>query len=227
MLLAMNRKVTKSLQKTACLVAVMAVVTGSCHANAQTPATGAEPSTSAAPVQPPSILATFDEKVDTKSVKAGGAVTAKIAKELKLGDLDIPKGSKLIGTVTSVKSTKEMNGDSLMGVRFDRIEMKGNRELRIRGLIVAIGPAPSNETGLGYNSVLSRGGVGSTPELDPSIGADKYNKDQPPLTKGSTLEGVALGVNFDPDGATLLRGVHRNITLNSNVMIRVALFRDR
>lgn len=115
----------------------------------------------------------------------------------------------------------------MLGVRFDRIEMKNEKLLRIQGLIVAIGPAPSNETGLGYNSVLSRGGIGSTPELDPSIVADKYRGDKPEFAHGSTLEGVALATNFDANGATLLRGVHRNIKLNSDVIVRVAMFRPK
>jgi hypothetical protein len=74
---------------------------------------------------------------------------------------------------------------------------------------------------------LSRGGVGSTPGLDPSIASDKFNKDKPDFARGSTLEGVALATNFDPDGATLLRGVHRNIKLSPDVIIRVAMYRPK
>lgn len=176
--------------------------------------------------QPPSLLAIFDNKIDSKSAKVGDEVMAKTTRDLKLSDLDIPKGSKLEGRITSVKSA-ESGSDAMLGVRFDHIEMKNEKILRIQGLIVAIGPAPTNETGLGYNSVLSRGGAGSTPELDPSISEDKFNKDQPELARGSTLEGIALATNFDPDGATLIRGVHRNIKLNSNVIIRVAMFRPQ
>ena len=173
------------------------------------------------------MLAIFDCKLDSKTVKVGEAVVAKTTKELKLSDLDIPKGSKLEGTVTSVMAAQGGNDDSMLGVRFDRIEMKKEELLRIQGLIVAIGPAPANETGLGYDSVLSRGGAGSTPGLDPSVAADKYDKDKPQFARGSTLEGVALATNFDPNGATLMRGIHRNIKLNSDVMIRVAIYRAK
>lgn len=183
--------------------------------------------TSATSPQAPSLLATFDGKVDSKTAKVGDTVAAKTAKELKVGDLDIPRGSRIEGTVTSVTSAQGGSDDSMLGVRFDRIEMKKEKVLRIQGLIVAIGPAPNNDTGLGFNSVLSRGGVGSTPELDPSIAADKYDKDKPSVAHGSTLEGIALATNFDPDGATLIRGVHRNIKLSPDVMIRVAIFRPK
>lgn len=197
---------------------------GAFAAPAQTPAANEAGSTQP---QPPALVAVFENKIDSKSAKVGDPVVAKTSKDLKLSDLDIPKGSKLVGTITSVKPAQGGNDDSMLGVRFDRIEMKKDKTMHIQGLIVAIGPAPTNETGLGYNSVLSRGGVGSTPELDPSIASDKFNKDKPAFVRGSTLEGVALATNFDPDGATLLRGVHRNIKLSSEVMIRVAMFRPK
>ena len=196
-------------------------------AQAQPPSASQAQASAAPQAQPPSLLAKFDVAVDSKGARVGEVVSARTTKELKLPDLDIPKGSKLVGTVTSVKSMREGNGDSFLGVRFDQVEMKSAKVLRIQGLIVAIGPAPTNETGLGYNSVLGRGGVGSDPTLDPSIGADKYSKDKPELAKGSFLEGVALATHFDPDGATLMRGVHRDIKLNSDVMVRVALFRSK
>jgi hypothetical protein len=212
----------------AAFVTIAIVMT--CGAYAAIPASTGHPEQNAgeaAPIQPPSLLAKFDSTVDAKTAKAGEPVAAKTTKELKLADLDIPKGSKLVGIVTSVQSMHEGGGDSILGVRFDRVELKDEKILRIRGLIIAIGPTPSNETGLGYDSVLSRGGVGSDPTLDPSIGADKYRKDNPELTKGSTLEGIALATRFDADGATLIRGVHRDVKLNSDVSIRVALFRSK
>lgn len=196
-------------------------------AQAQPPSAAQTQPSSPSQVQPPSLLAKFEVSVDSKAAKAGEAVSAKTTKELKLADLDIPKGSKLTGTVTSVKSMREGNGDSLLGVRFNQVELKTGKILHIQGLIVAIGPAPTNDTGLGYNSVMGRGGVGSDPTLDPSIAADKYSKDKPELTKGSSLEGIALATHFDPDGATLMRGVHRDIKLNSDVMVRVALYRGK
>jgi hypothetical protein len=225
----MNSTVLKRLCKIVPVVisGALLVIVGSHASDIQAPASSADQQGAAVQTAAPSLLAKFDGTVDTKSAKSGAVVIARSTKELKLADLDIPKGSKIIGTVTSVKSTREGNGDSILGVRFDRVEMKDNRVMRIQGLIVAIGPAPTNETGLGYNSVLSRGGAGSTPELDPSIAADKYDKDKPELAKGSALEGIALAVHFDPDGATLIRGVHREIKLNSDVMVRIALYRSK
>lgn len=222
----MNQALLKGLYGCRPAVIAVAVLVGACAGNGQAPA-GTGQSANAAPVQPPSLVAKFDSNVDTKSAKAGEPVTAKTTRALKLAEIEIPKGAKLIGSVTSVKSMQEGNGDSMLGVRFERVEIKGDKVLGIRGLIVAIGPTPRNETGLGYDSVINRGGLGPNSDLDPTIAADKYDKDKPELTKGSTLAGVALGMQFDADGATLIRGVHRDIKLNQDVTVRVALYRAK
>jgi hypothetical protein len=184
-------------------------------ARCQAPAPAAQ---SSAPV----LVAKFATNLNTRSAKSGDAVVAKTIKDLKLKDLDIPKGSKIVGTVASVQSREDSNGDSSLAIRFDHVELKGNQVLRIQGLIVAIGPAPDSGAGLGFNSVLGRGGVGSTPGLDPNAGAEHSGKDE--LPEGSTLEGVALAKKLDAQGASELHGVHRDIKIDSDVMIRVALY---
>jgi hypothetical protein len=37
----------------------------------------------------------------------------------------------------------------------------------------------------------------------------------------------ALGLQFAAGGATLIRGVHRDIKLNSDVLVRVAIYRTK
>jgi hypothetical protein len=97
--------------------------------------------------------------------------------------------------------------------------------MRIAGQIVAIGPLPT-VGGLGYDSVLGRGGVGSTVGLDPATGADPaINRGDPDIPRGSTLEGIKLNGHLNTDRATELRGTKRDIRLDSSVMIKVALFR--
>jgi hypothetical protein len=198
--------------------------------NAQCDAQATSPTPGASTGQPaqtanraPVLAAKFEQIFSTKSAKPGDAVTAKTAKDLKLQDLDIPKGSKLMGSITSVKSAKEGNGSSTLAIKFDRLQLKNGAILHVQGLIVAIG-AISNSPGLGSNSVLGRGGVGSTVGLDPSLalGNTGARDDIPP---GSTLTEVALGLKFDTNGATVLRGIHREIKIDTDVMIKVALYR--
>jgi hypothetical protein len=122
-----------------------------------------------------------------------------------------------------VKSKDAGHGNSSLAIKFDHVELKDGAILRIQGLIVAIGPV-SNSDGLGANSVLARGGAGSEAGIDPSMEiGHAVNEDDIP--GGSTMEGVALGLHFDSTGATELRGVHRDIRLDSDVMVKVALFR--
>lgn len=172
---------------------------------------------------PPVLLVKFIGNLNTKSAKAGDPIAAKAVNGLKLKDMEIPKGSKLTGNVAAVQSKDAGNGTSSLAVKFDRVELKSGTVLRVQGLIVAIGKL-SNSDGLGANSVLSRGGAGSTPGLDPGVEVGHAgNRDDIPA--GSTLDGVALGTRLDADGATELRGVKREIRFDSDVTMKVALYR--
>lgn len=171
----------------------------------------------------PVLRAKFEGVLNTKSAKPGDSVEAKTVSTLKLADLEIPKGSKLVGTVASVKSKDSGNGTSTLAIKFDHVELKDGAILRIQGLIVAIGVVSSSD-GLGANSVLARGGAGSDAGLDPNMEiGHAANPDDIPA--GSSMQGVALAVQFDSAGATELRGTHRDIRLDSDVMVKVALFR--
>jgi hypothetical protein len=186
--------------------------------SASAQAAAATPSPAQAPVLVTKLIGMFN----TKSAKVGDAINAKVVKELKLGPLDIPKGSKLVGSVVSVQSKDAGSGTSSLNVKFDHVELKGGQVLKIEGQIVAIGETSSDQ-GLGYDSVLGRGGPGNDAGIDPSKAGDHSRDDIP---QGSSLEGVALGLHLTADGATELRGVKRDIKLDSDTMIKVALFRN-
>jgi hypothetical protein len=184
--------------------------------HAQPAANSPAEATSRAPV----LVTRFNGKLSTKTAKEGDPVTANVVQVLKLADLEIPKGSKIVGIIASVKSKDAGSGNSTLAIKFDHIELKTGAILRVQGLIVAIGQV-ATAPGLGFNSILGRGGVGSTPGLDPNTGND-VNRDDIPA--GSSLVGVALGRNLDAAGATELRGVRTEIKFDPSVMIKVALF---
>jgi hypothetical protein len=201
------------------VVILLAICSTFSHGQAAVHSGMAEEAQSHAPV----LAAKFVGALNTKSAKAGDSVTAKTVDTLKLGDLDIPKGSMIAGTVASVRSREAGHGTSTLAIKFDHVELKDGAILRVQGLIVAIGPV-SNSDGLGANSVLARGGAGSTPGMDPSIQVGHpVNRDDIPA--GSSMEDVALALHFNSAGATELRGVHRDIRLDSDVMVKVALYR--
>jgi hypothetical protein len=173
-------------------------------------------------ISAPMIVAKLEGNLSTKNAKVGDPITAKTTKDLKLKDLDIPKGSKLVGAIAAVESEKAGNGTSALAIKFDQVELKGGSVLRTLGQIVGI--APSTDSGLGFDSVLGRGGVGSTPGLDPHTGAAVV-RDDTDIPLGSSVEGVALGLHLNTGGATELRGMHRDIKLDSSIVIKVALYR--
>jgi len=172
----------------------------------------------------PVLTAKFASKLDTKSAKVGDAVSAKTVKAAKAKDgTDLPKGSKLTGQVVAVQSNKDGNGTASVAIKFDQVELKDGTKVAVQGLIVAIGPAPdAADGGVGFNSVLGRSGTGSTNGLDPNAGAG-HSGDSSGIPNGSSLAGVALGSALDAQGASEMRGIKRDIKLDSDVMIKVEL----
>lgn len=183
------------------------------------PAQATAPSEVARPI----VVAKIDKAVTTKSLKAGDAIVAKTLRPVKTDDgSELPKGSKLIGKVVLVKSKQEGGGNSLLVFRIDQAEAKGGSVVNFHGLVIGIGPSLGPKDSLGQGSVMSRGGQGMTPGLDPNLGLggngarDEYN-----IAKGSTIEGVSLGTHKDTDWSTALQGIKRDILLDSDVLIKV------
>jgi hypothetical protein len=165
---------------------------------------------------PPVLTAKIDGNLNTKSTKIGDLIPAKTVKAAKLKDgTELPKGSKLIGTVVAVQSRRDGNGNSALDIKFDRIEVKGGATVAVQGLIVAIGPPAVPPGDLAFNPGLNRGGIGP--------GQPHYS-DAVDMQRGSTLEGVSLGLRLDAHGANELRGVGREIKLDSDVQIMVELY---
>jgi hypothetical protein len=171
------------------------------------------------------LVAKISSNLNTKNAKIGDVLTAKTLKPWKLADgTDLPKGSKLVAKVTSVQSKKDGGGDSMLTFRFDEIDAKGGAAVPVHGMVVAIGPGLGPKQSIGANSVMGRGGVGSTPGLDPSAGLGKAGaRDENDIPLGSTLDGVALGRHMDADWTTALKGVHTDVDLDSDVLIKVEL----
>jgi hypothetical protein len=196
--------------------------------HSQSPAASAAVPGVAAPAGLPAgpvLLAKISSTLNTKNAKAGDLLTAKTLRNLKLADgTELPKGSKLVAKVTSVLSKKAGDGNSLLSFRFDEVDVKGGAAMPIHGMVVAIGPELSPKESIGANSVVGRGGVGSTPGLDPSAGMGKVGaRDEDDIAMGSTLEGVALGRHKDADWTTALRGIRTEVDLDSSVVIKLQI----
>jgi hypothetical protein len=201
------------------------------------PALGHAQNADAAPA--PVLVAKVAVNLSSKNAKVGDAFVAKTVKAMKLTDgTDIPKGSKLIGKVSAVQSKKDGNGNAMLTFRIDQIEPKGGAAIPVKGFVVAIGPSLAPKDGLGANSVLSRNvnsqggtgvtaasqGTGSSNGINPNAGLGGVApKDEDDIAMGSTMPGVALGRHLDADWTTALQGVHTEVDLNSDVVIKVQL----
>jgi hypothetical protein len=100
-------------------------------------------------------------KLDSKSAKTGDSVVVKTTQSLKTAEgMEIPKGSKLVGTVTAVKPHSDANQNGLMAIRFDHAELKGGQSVPIQSVIQSVA---SSESDAGSNPADNAPVVQGTP----------------------------------------------------------------
>lgn len=88
------------------------------------------------------VTGQLENKLDTKTAKAGDEVVLKTSEKIKTADgMVIPKGSRLIGHVTEVQSHSKQQAESRLGLAFDRVEMRGGQSLAIHSMIESISPS--------------------------------------------------------------------------------------
>jgi hypothetical protein len=103
-------------------------------------------------------------KVDAKSAKAGDQVVVKTSESVKIADgVVIPKGSRLLGSVTEVQAHGSGSADSHVGIRFDRAELKGGQTLAIQSEIrsLSLPVSSASMTPMGNDASLGSMGGGS------------------------------------------------------------------
>lgn len=174
------------------------------------------------------VLAELTSKLDTKSAKAGDAVTAKTLAELKMIDgAMLPKGSKLSGKVTQVESKASGNGMASVSILFDQVTIKGGQSKPIQGVLVAISPRPSLSDESASSAALPTASTRSVASTAVATGAGLNataergeNSSMPP---GSSLKGVQLDSKLNADGSAPLRSTGKDIRLESGMRIEVGL----
>jgi hypothetical protein len=87
------------------------------------------------------IFAELDKTVHVKRVKEGDTVTAHLTAPAKLRDgTELPKGSKLIGTVTEIKVKADKEGPSKLGLLFNKALPKDGKEVPVQLALVTVAP---------------------------------------------------------------------------------------
>lgn len=211
-------------------------------AMAQAPAAGAPPAQSSL-TNGTQMQAELTKSLDAKKAKSGDEITAKVIQDVKVnGSVVLQKGSKLIGHVTEAQG-KTKDGESKLGVVFDKAVPKGGQEVAFNGVIISFS-APVDAgptTSLGGGGLDRGGGAGAAQRgvtaspiagnTNPIAGSgrDAYGNPQPPAANGAAtngnaapglngMEGVAMSAT--PTGS-LFHSASRNIKLDSNAQMVV------
>lgn len=85
------------------------------------------------------IPAELSKSLDAKKSKPGDKIEAKTTMDLlSKGQVVVPRNTKIIGHVTAAKPRTKESSDSMLGIVFDRISMKGGQELPVQASIQAL-----------------------------------------------------------------------------------------
>lgn len=100
------------------------------------------------------LAAQLENSLDARQAKVGDRVALKTTQAVKQnGEVVVPKGARLLGRVTEVQKRTQENGESRIGVVFDRLQ-KGAVDMPITATIVSITQARS-QTRAGDSSLDS------------------------------------------------------------------------
>jgi hypothetical protein len=116
------------------------------------------------------VQAVLTKTVDARKAKEGDSVEAKTTAAAKSSEnVELPKGTKLIGHVTQVKSRSKDDAHSKLGVLFDKAVLKSGREIPFQALISsATAPKP---TSMSTDADMNAGIAASSAANHPSMGA--------------------------------------------------------
>ena len=91
-----------------------------------------------------SLAAQLENSLDARHAKVGDRVVLKTTEAVKQnGETVVPKGARLLGHVTEVHQRTKDNGESRIGVAFDRLQ-KGTLDFPITATIVSITQAQTH-----------------------------------------------------------------------------------
>jgi hypothetical protein len=110
--------------------------------NASGSIAGAPGNAQAGIAQGTAITADLAKGLDSKKVKEGDQVQAKVVQDvLSAGKVVLPRNSRLIGHVTQVKVGGK-GAPSSLGLGFDKAVLKDGKEIPVHGVIQALAPPP-------------------------------------------------------------------------------------
>jgi hypothetical protein len=93
-----------------------------------------------------SLAAQLENSLDARRAKVGDRVVLKTSEALSQnGEIVVPKGARLLGHITEVQQRTKENGESRIGIAFDRLQ-KGTLDMPITATIISITQKQSRAT---------------------------------------------------------------------------------
>jgi hypothetical protein len=177
----------------------------------------------AAAMQLQPVKGNLEGKLDSKTAKQGDSVVVKTMETAKTVDgTEIPKGSKLIGHVTTVQARGDGKENSQIAIQFDHAELKGGKSVAIESVIQSISPAESDTAMNNNNSSNFGGSMTSAAPSGSSMtgGGMNSHTNGPPMnsTAGGSMQDPNQAQTGNPGGAP---GAGSIVARNGNVAIRM------
>lgn len=117
-----------------------------------------------------SLSGQLQNSIDVRNAKAGDRVLLKTTKAIKSnGQTVVNKGSRLVGHVTEVAQKTKNNGESRIGILFDRLE-QGTLQTPITATITSITSANTNAQ-VGNDDMFANSSAGSSTRSSSSAGS--------------------------------------------------------
>lgn len=166
-------------------------------------------STSVALLRGTAMVAELAKSIDAKKVKPGDPVKAKVTQDVVSGgEVVIPRGSKVMGHVTEVKAFSKEQPQSILGVVFDKVILKGGQDTTFNGVLQALAPhvedQPDTLPSTSYGGSRSSGSQpvshgSSHPIVDP--------RDRVDHTRDNALKNAADPSSYPAGANTLHNGL--------------------
>jgi len=194
-------------------------------ASAQTAST--QPTSPAAAPNPSNTAAQFDNRIFAETdklwhvsrVKVGDTVTAHLTTPAKLRNgTELPKGTKLVGTVTEIKVKADKESPSKLGLLFTKVVPKNGSEIPVQLALVTVAPHLQQNS---VDSLTAGNPLSRADRLHAGNGAAELNNkttEGEALSRGLGARAPAEHANVDPNNLQPGKSYLPNVVLASYSM---------
>jgi hypothetical protein len=193
------------------------------QAQAQTPPSAtAAPATNDKPHGP--MPAELTKSLDSKKLKEGDPVTAKITAELHTREgVTIPRGSILGGHVTEAKARSKGDPQAALGFTFDKLTTPDGKTTDVKGVLQAVGPSLSSsgsaaESSIGPGMMAGHEGTGAGTTAPPMPNMNQGSQNSAPILNGQS-KGVIGIHNLQLGDNGVLTSNGKEVKLDSGVQM--------